>query len=243
LLLSELEQSPSALTTAELAARARLDRTVTHRLLAALSDAGLVVGSGGRHQLGSRTVALANAYLDRLDVRNAALPYIVNLSATACHGKPWVVYLSIPVGDTAVTIDRIWSATAPLDTFLGMGTAFKLDKSAAGRSMLAFWNPERRTSLLGTIDPDLAQQLDRIRSDGGVEFNRGEHQRGICGIAAAVVTTNGDAVASIIVSGPRLGDELHVNSELAVQVHRTARSIGRTLTNSTSATDRREKSS
>lgn len=238
-LLSALEEATSPLTTAELAAIAEFDRTVAHRLLRALHEAGLVETSGGRYRLGSGSVALANAYLDRLDVRNVALPFIVNLSATACADKPWVVYLSIPVAEAAITIDRIWSNAAPLDTFLGIGTAFKLEQSAAGRSMLAFWSPERRKALLGEAEPDLVARLDRIKDDGGIEFNHGEHQRGICGVAAAVVTTHGDAVASIIVSGPLLEDQLHVNSTLAVQVHRTAESIGRTLTHATQRETRR----
>lgn len=227
------------MTAAEVAAAAQIDRTVAHRLLRTLHDAGMVDASGGQYTLGNGTVALANSYLDRLEVRRTALPYIVSLSATACAGQPWVVYLSIPVGETAITIDRIWSVVAPLDTFLGIGTAFPLIQSAAGRSMLAFWAPERRRALLGELDPELLSHLDRIRHNGGVEFNHGEHQRGICGIAAAIVAPQGDAVASIIVSGPHLEDHLDVGSTLAIQIHRTAESIGNSLTGTVRPEDRR----
>lgn len=217
------------MSTAELATAAGFDRTVTHRLLRTLQAAGMVQGAGSNYALAGGALLLANAYLDRLEVRNAALPFVVNLSTTACAGNPWVVYLSIPVADTAVTIDRIWNANAPLDTLLGLGTSFPLVESAAGRSMLAFWSRERRAAVIGPVDADLVAHLDWIRSNGGIEFNRGEHQRGICGIAAAVVTNHGEPVASIIVSGPQLEAHLEVTSPLAVQVHRTAQSIGRSL--------------
>ena len=229
-LLFALEEAYGPMSTAELAHAVRLDRAVVHRLLRTLQADGLVEGDGGRFSLGGHLLTLANAYVDRLAVRHAALPYAVDLSVTACAGQPWVVYLAIPVGGRAVTIERIWSREAPLDTILSLGTAFPLDHSAAGRSMMAFWPHEARVALLGQARADaLAPRFQEIRADGGVELNRGEHEPGISGIAAAIVTNDGRSVASLIVSGLHLEGHLDRRSPLALKIRRAAQSIGQGL--------------
>jgi len=245
-LLFQLESTNAPMSTAELAHAVRLDRAVVHRLLRTLQGEGLVEGANGRYWLGGRLLTLANTYVDRLAVRHAALPYAVDLGATACSGRPWVVYVAVPVGGSAVTVDRFWSPQAPLDTILGLGTAFPLDHSAAGRSMLAFWPPADRAALVGAKRAEeLAPRMEEIRANGGVDLNEGEHQPGICGIAAAIVTTNGRSAGSLIVSGLDLEDHLDRRSPLALKIRRAAQSIGHGLSIAANGnrTSRRERAS
>jgi IclR family transcriptional regulator, acetate operon repressor len=208
-----------------------LDRTVVHRLLRTLAEYGMVVEGRGTYGLGPSSLLLANRYIDTLLVRRLALPYLLDLQATAIGNRPWTATLMIPVGDVATVAERIWSHTTPLDMVLDIGDTFPIDLAAAGRCVLAYSSEEEVRDLVGDERYEaVASTLERVRQADGIGLSRGEAAHGICAIAAAIRSRGGRAVAAVAVAGLDLGDQLSHDSKLAAHVRRSAHAVGRSLT-------------
>jgi IclR family acetate operon transcriptional repressor len=218
------------LSALEIARASGLDRTVVHRLLRTLAECDIVFEERGTYGIGPASLLLANRYLDQLFVRRLALPYLLDLQASAIGDEPWTVTLMIPVGDVATVVERIWTRSAPLGMVLEIGDTFPIDRAAAGRSVLAYRQEETVRALIGddryaTVAPILVG----VRERGGLALSRGEAVGGVYALAAAIRSRRGRAVAAVAVSGVELGDQLAYDSLLAVQLRRTAQAIGQAL--------------
>src|SRR4051794_22424863 len=78
LLLNALAADPMRPQSAlDLARATGLNRTVAHRLLRTLTENDLVSEAGGRYSIGSAAAVMSLAYVERLGLRQAALPYAV----------------------------------------------------------------------------------------------------------------------------------------------------------------------
>lgn len=229
-ILEILEDSSVPMSVLEISRAVGLDRTVVHRLLRTLAQHGMVVDERGAYGLGPASVLLANRYLDNLLVRRLALPYLLDLQASAVGDRPWTVTLTIPVGDVTTVIERIWTRSAPLGMVLDIGDTFQIDLAASGRAVLAYRPEEEVRALLRDERWEaLAPLLARVREVDGVALSRGEAIPGVYAIAAAIRSRRGHALASVSVSGLDLGDQLSDESMLAGQVRRAAHAIGQSL--------------
>jgi IclR family acetate operon transcriptional repressor len=230
-ILTALRTRAASLSAVEVAAATGLDRTVAHRLLRTLAREEMVVEERGKFGLGPASVLLARGYLDSLLVRHLALPYLLDVQTGAIGDKPWTVSLSIPVGDVATAVERIWTRSVPLDAVLGIGDTFPIDRSAAGRSMLAFYPEPDAVALVGQDRYQaVAPILEEVREAGGIALSRREAHPAVHAISAAILSRTGMPIASIAVSGPDLGTELGYDSTLAGQLRRAARAVGQGLT-------------
>jgi IclR family transcriptional regulator, acetate operon repressor len=230
-LLRELAAKSVPRSVLELSTATGIDRTVAHRLLKTLSRQQMVMDEGGTYRLGPESVLLANAYVDSLQVRRLALPYMVDMQAHDLNDVPWTVSLSIPVGAISTVVERIWTPRTPLDVVLSSSDNLPLESTGTGRSILAYYPVERVREILGTGRAEtLADTLQAIRDAGGVGMSHGEAIAGVDGIAAAIRAPNGEPVAALAVVGVDLGDELSYESRLAHKLRRTAQAIGRLIT-------------
>lgn len=231
LVLGALSDSPAPLTVVELARALALDRTVVHRLVRTLVDQDFVEDLGaGRYQVGPGLLSLGNAYLDRMAIRRAALPFAIDLQNRALLGRPWVVAVAVPVRAEAILVDRIWTPQTPLNSILDVGTRLPIDRSANGRCMLAYRSYQEVAELLGAERAaELRPVLDAIRGAGGVETSSNERRPGVSAMAAVICNRSDRAVAALAISGPDLEGELSRTSELAQQLQRAAASIGAML--------------
>lgn len=229
--LEALAATSEALTVQQLAREVGLDRTVVHRLVRTLAVSGLVEDLGGsRYQVGPGLLSLGTAYLDRLAIRRAALPFAVELQMRTIGQEPWVVSVAVPARAEAILVDRLWSPRTPLDSILDVGTRLPIDRSATGRCMLAYCDQAEVEELLGRERAEeLAPVLEEIRAAGGIEVSSNERRPGISAMAACVRNRAGRACASVIISGPELGEHLRRDSALAETLNRTAASIGTLL--------------
>lgn len=226
-LLNLLRDSPSPMSVQELARAADLDRTVVHRLMRSLREEQVVQEERGLFRLGPASVLLANRYLDDLLVRRLALPYLVELQARDLADRPWTASLAVAVGDRATVIERIWTPHTPLDLVLSVGDTFPLHTAAVGRSMLAFYEPQRLVDTLGEQRAaELAPLLDDVRAAGGIGTSEGEAVPGVEAIAAAVLSRRQVPIAALSVSGVDLGEQLDPASPLASTLRRAAAAIG-----------------
>jgi IclR family transcriptional regulator, acetate operon repressor len=229
-LLDELARSRRARPAAELAAAVGLDRTVVHRLLRTLKGEGLVREATGRYRLGGRALAYGAAYIDQLALSRAALPYLVDLKATVFPDHPWLVTLSVPVGDVASLIERIWAPGLPLAALGAMGMRLPIAGSAQGRVMLAYYDRVELEAVVGASRAEaLQERLQAVREAGGVELARDEITTGISAVAATILSPERRPLGAIGLSGSDLEPHLDRSAWVASRLRQTADQIAARL--------------
>lgn len=207
--LNLLRDTSSPMSVQDLARSSGLDRTVVHRLLRSLLQQDMVIEERGLFRIGPASVLLANRYHDDLLVRRLALPYMVEMQSGEIADKPWTATLSIAVGDVSAVIERIWTPRTPLDLVLAVGDTFPIHSTATGRSMLAYYEPDKLAEVVGAeLSEELAPILESVRLAGGIGLSRGEAVPGVEAIAAVILSRRQAPVAAISVSGVDLGDQM-----------------------------------
>ncbi|WP_055479957.1 IclR family transcriptional regulator domain-containing protein [Sphaerimonospora mesophila] len=228
--LNLLRDTSSPMSVQDLARSSGLDRTVVHRLLRSLLQQDMVIEERGLFRIGPASVLLANRYHDDLLVRRLALPYMVEMQSGEIADKPWTATLSIAVGDVSAVIERIWTPRTPLDLVLAVGDTFPIHSTATGRSMLAYYEPDKLAEVVGAeLSEELAPILESVRLAGGIGLSRGEAVPGVEAIAAVILSRRQAPVAAISVSGVDLGDQMDHTSPLASTLRRAASAIGQMI--------------
>jgi IclR family transcriptional regulator, acetate operon repressor len=232
-ILEVLATSNVSLSTREMAERTGLDRTVTHRLLRTLEVEELVIQEGSKYSLGPRALVLGNNFLRHNALRQAAMPFLVDLLYRGFANQPWALSVVLRVGRQMTQVSQIWSPTAPLDTILSVSD-FPIDQTAAGRCILAYLDPEATVALIGPARvAELEARFEEIRAAGGVDFvlpqERADAPIGLAALSALILARSGSPVAGLTLSGIELEPHLQRNSAVAVRLLRTAQEIGRRL--------------
>jgi IclR family acetate operon transcriptional repressor len=228
--LGVIERATEPMSVLEVARATGLDRTVVHRLLRTIAERGLVSEERGAFRLGPGAVLLANRYVDNLLVRRLAVPYLLDLQGSVLGDRPWNISLSIPVGDVSTVVERLWTPTVPLDAVFDVGDTHPLDRSAAGRSILAYYGSGDARAAIGERRyAEVEPVLEQVRSAGGIALSSGEASPGMYAVAAAILSRRSRPVAAIAVSGLDLGDELGYDSLLAGHLRRAADAVGQSL--------------
>ena len=180
------------------------------RMLAALAASGMLERTGsGRYRLGLRLFEIGQLAVDRLMLRELALPVLGELRDVLRE----TAQLAVPVGADVLYVERLETT--------GVGTIFRTElyrrgpghSSSAGKAMAAF-NPTMERAILDRgfvrrtpftiVDPARYQQvLRQVRTDG-VAASREEHTMGLSSVAAPIMVQRGEerlAVAAISVVG------------------------------------------
>ncbi|MDN5860138.1 MAG: helix-turn-helix domain-containing protein [Pseudonocardia sp.] len=180
------------------------------RMLAALAAGGLLERvPSGRYRLGLRLFEIGQLAVDRLMLRELALPVLGDLRELLRE----TAQLAVPVGADVLFVDRLDGTTA--------GTLFHTElyrrgpgHSSSSAKAIAAHNPSmarlilergfvRRTPFT-IVDPNRYRQvLAQVHKDG-FAASREEHTMGMSSVAAPVVLRRGDrtvAVAAISVVG------------------------------------------
>ena len=228
--LGALQHSSIPLSVQDVARNSGLDRTVAHRLLKTLSAHKMVSEERGAYQLGPMTVLMAARYTESFLVRRLALPYMVDLQSRDLAQSSATVNLSIVVDDVSAVLERIWTPSTPLDLVLSSGDLFPVDRTATGRSILAYLDEDVVETILGPERHAQARPaLQRVRTNGGIAVSEGEAIPGVRAIAAAVLTKDGSPVASIGISSPDPDLPLTPESAVAAKLVRSAHAVGKML--------------
>lgn len=223
----------------ELSEKLELDRTVVHRLLSTLKDAGLVEQRGARngYRLGIKLAYLGGKVLARVDLRETARPLMEELTAKVNEN----VNLAILDDDRSLCIERIKSNSAIQVSVSYVGNREPLYCTAIGKVLLAFQPDDTREELLGRITLErrtfhtivsldiFRATLDEIRSQG-YAFDWEENIEGVRCIAAPIRGSSGDVVAAISVAGAtqRLPGE-RLQTEVRAALLKTATEISQRL--------------
>jgi DNA-binding IclR family transcriptional regulator len=205
-LLEELGSSPDGLGVNELARRIGVNASTASRLLQTL-EAGRLVERvpGGPYRLGLRLVALADAVLSRVDVRELARPQLRAL--VTATGE--TASLSVPDAGEAVTVDFV-PAESSVVSVARLGRPSVGHATAAGKVVLAFGaaavpadsGPLTRYTERTIVDPAaLAAEIDAVRERGWAAA-AGEREPDLCALAAPVLGRSGALVAVLGLQGP-----------------------------------------
>jgi len=134
----------AAFTVTELARRAGLPLTTTHRLVAELEQwGGLERGPDRRYRIGLRFVEVAALCPRGTGLRDVALPIMEDLYE-ACHQN---VQLAVRAGTEGVYVERIAGRHA-VPVLTKVGARWPLHATGVGLVLLAYAPPEVREEVL-----------------------------------------------------------------------------------------------
>ena len=235
--LSILEQFsdkvPSA-TVNELAELTGLSRSTCYRFCRTLKQLGYLDEVGdGRYRPGLRAAALAYSALSSRELPELAMPYLRRLRDETNETVNMAV-----LSDTEV----IYVARLPSDHLISLrlyvGSRLPAYASSLGRAILAFLPEDAARSVIDrsqmtAITPNTISDRDQLWAElrivrrQGYAVNDQGVAIGLRGVAAPVLTHDGNPIAAINVSIPHpLTSPLVSEEVLAPKVIATAREIG-----------------
>jgi len=216
-LLDALASYPDPVSLKELASATGLHPSTAHRILNDMVAKRFVDRSDpGTYRLGMRLLELGNIVKSRLNVREAALPYM-----QALHRKTQqTVNLSVRQGDEIVYIDRAFSERSGMQVVRAIGGRAPLHLTSIGKLFLSVDDAKlvrayaTRTGLAGnnknsiTDLAKLERELSLVRARGYARDNE-ELELGVRCMAAGVRDDAGRLIAGLSISAPadRLSDD------------------------------------
>ena len=227
--MEEVSRRGGSATITDLATALKLDRTIVYRLVRTLEGENLLESQNGRYRIGSRALMLGNSYLEDLQVVRASVPFQVGLLDRLLKGRPWTTHLLLPIGYEMALVDSVWNTSAPLEMQLSMGRRFPMTTTAAGHSILAYWDREEVVKAIGEkAAAELEPILEAVREAGGLGFAR-DYIPGASAIGAAIFDRSGRPAAVLLLAGLELEAELTPTSPVAMTIKRTANAISQSL--------------
>ncbi len=217
----------------DLARRLEIAKSTAHRLLATLTDEGLLEQDGdtGRYRLGLAVFDMAAA-AQSMDLHEAVLSPMTDLRNRSGE----TVQVAVLDGREVVYVERLDSPNT-LRLFLEVGRRNAAHATGCGKALLAALSPDQLERVLKgwTLTAKTAHtitDLVQLRADladsrrRGYAVNRHESEVGVISVAAAIRDASGRAVAAISVAGPAERLEPHelplaqVTMEVAATVSR-----------------------
>jgi DNA-binding IclR family transcriptional regulator len=213
-----------------------LQKSTTHRLLAALISEGLVEQDpdSERYRLGLRLLELGMAVLNRLDVRQEAQSILRGLAERAEE----TVHLGVASGTDVVYLEKVESPHA-FQMRSRVGARMPIHSTGLGKAILAGLPEKELEEMLAAgiqkrtprtiVDPDeLRADLQRTRMRG-YSTDMEENEEGVRCVGAPVFDHSLRVVGAISVAGPIFRFSEQRMAELAVQVVSAAQEISRRL--------------
>jgi DNA-binding IclR family transcriptional regulator len=201
------EDSP-AMGLAELAKTIDADKSTALRLLAPLREFGLVeTDDAGRYRVGVTALRLGQRYLERLDLRQLALPVLQELTAATgetshlvLYRHPDVVYIEKVEADTPVRMrSRVGSVESAAST--GVGRAYLAHAPEEVVDDLVKRGFKKRTPSTITSARRWRSELLATRSRG-YAIDDCENEAEIRCVAAPILDHRGSPVAALSIAGP-----------------------------------------
>lgn len=229
-LLKLVADGPRRFTLSDIAARARLPQSSTHRLLQVLVRSGLVErGSGQTYRTGRELHRMASHLVSRFDLTRSARPFLEQLVADWQETSVLCAYS--PTARQAIIADVVLTPH-PLRFAVEPGLEISLPWGSMGRAVLAFLPSSEieaivRAAKAGPLTGkprssrlELESELVRIRADRASRYY--DPQIDIAGIAAPVFGADGDILGCIGVTMPSKRYRLHEENELLAAVRSAA---------------------
>ena len=206
----------AGLTLSEIASKLGLSVNFVYRVTQSLVAHGYVVRDAEkRFSIGAQMLALCQPVVDDVPLAEAALPAMRWLSEQTGEAA----HLGIISGHEGIVLERV-IGKALIKFYVERGTRFPLHTSGPGKVMLAFMPDAERDEVIAgmkferfqpwTISnrKDFLKCLDDVRNKGWA-VDAGEHLEGHHCLGAPILDADGNAIASLWISGPsqRLSEE------------------------------------
>ncbi|GAB2918318.1 IclR family transcriptional regulator [Streptomyces sp. YPW6] len=214
----------------EIAARTGLAKTTAFRLCADLVRLGLLERDGESYRLGGKLFELGSLVPRRLDLREAALPFLQDLFEATRE----TVHLGVREGHDVVYIERIHGHRT-LSLPSRIGGRLPLTCTGVGKALLAFSGPELADEVLAgplarltpysVTDPARLRTVVEQIQVSGLAYEEQEAALGVSCIASPVFD-GATAVAALSVAVPR--GRFHP-AQLAAAVRTAALGLSRVL--------------
>lgn len=207
----------------ELARQLRCSKSIVHRILVALVEAGYVATDPAtrRYRLGSRSLLLARAGSAAGDLRRRALPHLQTIRDRTGE----TATLSLLRGHVRVYAEELESRHAVRQT-VEVGSEAPLHLGASGKAILAFMTADARPG--GARAAGLEADLERIRRRG-YAVSRGERIPGAASVAAPVFDHRGEVVGSISAASVLARSDTRTVARYGAVVVAEARALSREL--------------
>jgi len=194
----------------EIADELGLSKAAVHRILASLRSRGLIEldEQTRRYSLGVAAMRLGLAYLDRIDVRRIALPFLRELSERTNE----TATLSIRIGFHRIYVEQV-TPNREVIMSVTLGTPYPLHAGASSRAFMAYLTEEELNTYLETVPlealtPSTITDKDALRADlaavraQGYAHSISERMSGAASLAAPVFGHDKVPIAVISVCGP-----------------------------------------
>ena len=208
-ILETIGVEKDGLGVTEIAKRVGLHKSTVHRLLNSMVDIGYIEQNHetGAYRLGLKFIELCSLYLNNVELKTEAQPYLRNLSILT--GQP--VHLATLIDGAAVYIDKIEKYNT-IRMYSAIGRRIPLHCTAVGKVLLSDKSPDRIREILGgdkltpctpnsiTDFDRLLEEVAQVRKFGWARDNE-EHETGIRCIAAPIYDYRRQIIAAISTSG------------------------------------------
>lgn len=195
-ILATLAAGPQPVTA--LAETFGVHRTTMYRELRSLEESGFLRrDTNGEYRLGARLIALAQAALDQIDLRDVARPTI-----DALHAKVGgTVHLAALMDDSIVYVDKREDPRG-IRLYSHIGRAVKPQCTASGKAILSRLDQDRRDAILKdvrwqaytpttiTSRRELDQQLTEVTQHGWA-IDDGEFEAFVTCMAVPIIASHG----------------------------------------------------
>jgi len=236
-ILEVLATEKAGLGVTEIAHRIGLHKSTVYRLLASMASRGYIEKneSTGTYRLGLKLVELCSLYLNSLELKTEAQPYLRKLAALTAQP----VHLAILDHREAVYIDKIESYnTIRMYSAIGkrvplyctaVGKVLLMDKEDGEiRELFSGTQLTPRTAHTITDIEKLISEIEGVRQRGWAVDNE-EHEEGIRCIAGPIYDYRGEIIAAVSTSGLKAIISPERDEEIAGYVIETSIEISKRM--------------
>jgi DNA-binding IclR family transcriptional regulator len=234
LILEIMARQNAAISLTQIGKLVKLNLSTTYRLLNALCRSGFVERekTSGNYRLGLKAFLIGNTVLQRIDLREIALPFLTEL-VQSCNES---AYLAILSNQDVVYTDGV-KTTGPIQISIQTGLQVPACQTGAGKMLLAGLEPRQQSTIANQYaqenviknSQDFLTELNTLRrqqySAGVSSFNAAIHE-----LSVPVYSYSNQCAGTVSVfyqnNGPDSGDR---ETGLLEQVRETAGKISRAM--------------
>jgi IclR family KDG regulon transcriptional repressor len=236
-ILEALAVEKDGLGVTEIGNRVGLHKSTVYRLLTAMAEKGYIEKNEetGMYRLGFKFVELCSLYLNNVELKTEAQPYLRRLVALSTQP----VHLATLVDGEVVYIDKVEGYNS-IRMYSAIGRRVPVHCSAVGKALLSGKNEiEIRQMLdnkeLNAFTPNtiidlekLLQEIKEVKFKGWAEDDE-EHELGIRCIAAPIYDYRKQVIAAVSTSGNKNIISREKTQEIVHYVTSAARDISRRM--------------
>lgn len=232
-----LSMEKEGLGVTEIGKKTGLHKSTVHRLLNTLAERGYIEKEPkyGNYRLGLKFVEVSSIYLNKIELRTEAQPYLRKLVETV--GQP--AHLAILDRTDAIYIEKI-EALSSIRLYSYIGSRIPAHCSALGKALLSGLEQNVLNKLVDEIDfypytntsvrtkEELLNMVEAVKKKGFAVDDE-EHDEGVRCLAAPIRDYTGRVIASVSAAGDKRIICRERDDEIGRYVVETADAISRRM--------------